>query len=160
LIARSYNIVMPVIVDIAELKKLTGQEVGVSGWFEMSQDRIRQFADTTGDHQWIHVDPDRARAESPYGATIAHGFLTLSLISQMMAQAVQIDERKIGINYGFNRVRFPAPVRAGTRVRGRFTLQAMQEIEGGAQFTWAVTVEAEGTPKPVVVAEWLTRHYR
>jgi acyl dehydratase len=142
------------------MKQLVGQEIGSSDWIEMTQERIDRFADATGDHQWIHVDPARARAQSPYGTTIAHGFLTLSLISSLFASAVRLElGGKMGINYGLNRVRFPAAVPAGARIRGRFTLVAVEEFESGAQFTWGVTVEAEGSPKPCVAAEWITRQY-
>jgi acyl dehydratase len=150
-----------IVHGIDELKTLVGQEAGVSDWVEVSQDRISRFADTTGDHQWIHVDVERARAESPYGTTIAHGFLTLALVSHLMSQAVRVEQRrKMGINYGLNRVRFPAPVPAGARVRGRFHLQKIEPIEGGVQITWNVTVEAEGASKPSLVAEWLVRYYQ
>lgn len=149
-----------VIHSLDELKQLTGQEIGVSDWLEMTQERINQFADATGDHQWIHVDAARAKAESSYGTTIAHGFLSLSLISNLLAGTVRVEiGGKMSINYGLNRVRFPSAVPAGSRVRGRFVLLAVEEFSGGAQFTWGVTVEAEGAPKPSVVAEWITRQY-
>ena len=152
---------MRIVHGIDEQKTLVGQEAGVSDWVEVSQDRISRFADTTGDHQWIHVDVERARAESPYGTTIAHGFLTLALVSHLMSQAVRVEPRgKMGINYGLNRVRFPAPVPSGARVRGRFHLQKIESIEGGVQITWNVTVEAEGASKPSLVAEWLVRYYQ
>jgi acyl dehydratase len=150
-----------VITTIEELKSLVGQEAGVSDWLTVTQELINAFAETSGDHQWIHVDVERARAESPYGTTIAHGFLTLSLLSQLHAQAVQIQAGfSRAINYGLNRVRFPAPVPAGSRIRSHSTLQALEEIDGGWQLTWAVTVEVEGLPKPALVAEWLGRLYR
>jgi acyl dehydratase len=151
---------MLVIHSLDELKQLVGREIGVSDWQEMTQERINQFADATGDHQWIHIDAARAKAESPYGATIAHGFLSLSIISSLLAATVRLEiGGKMGINYGLNRVRFPSAVPAGARVRGRFTLQSIEEFSGGAQFTWGVTVEVEGAPKPSVVAEWITRQY-
>ena len=151
---------MRIIRSLDELKALAGQEVGVSDWMEMSQERIHQFADASGDHQWIHVDAARAQAESPYGGPIAHGFLTLSLMSSLLAATVRLEiGGKMGINYGLNRVRFPSAVPAGARVRGRFVLQKVEEFSGGVQFTWGVTVEAEGAPKPSVVAEWITRQY-
>ena len=149
-----------VIDGVAELKGLVGQEVGVSDWFAVTQERINAFAEVTEDRQWIHCDADRARAESPYGTTIAHGFLTLSLLGHLLEQAVRVDgpfRRKI--NYGLNRVRFPAAVPAGARVRARFTLRAAEDIPDGLQITWAVTVECEGQPKPVMVAESLSRLY-
>jgi acyl dehydratase len=149
-----------VIQSLDELKQLTGQEIGVSDWVEITQERINQFADATGDHQWIHIDAARAQAESSYGTTIAHGFLSLSLISTLLAGTVRLEiGGKMSINYGLNRVRFPSAVPAGSRVRGRFVLVAVEEFSGGAQFIWGVTVEAEGAPKPSVVAEWITRQY-
>ena len=149
-----------VIHSLDELKQLAGQEVGVSDWQVMTQERINQFADATGDHQWIHIDVARAKAESPYGAPIAHGFLSLSIISSLLAATVKLEiGGKMGINYGLNRVRFPSAVAAGSRVRGRFSLVTVEEFNGGAQFTWGVTVEVENAPKPSVVAEWITRQY-
>jgi acyl dehydratase len=149
-----------VIHSLDELKQLTGQEIGVSDWLEMSQERINQFAGATGDHQWIHIDVARAKGESPYGTTIAHGFLSLSLISTLLAGAVRLEiGGKMGINYGLNRVRFPSAVPSGAHVRGRFMILQVEEFSGGAQFTWGVTVEVEGAPKPSVAAEWITRQY-
>jgi acyl dehydratase len=144
----------------SELPALLGQEVGVSDWLTVTQGMIDRFAETTNDRQWIHIDPERARRESPYGATIAHGFLTLSLISQLHHQAVEIEGYSRVINYGLNRVRFPNPVRAGSRIRGRSTLQAITELDDGLQLTWLLTVEVEGQPKPALVAEWLLRLFR
>ena len=118
------------------------------------------LADATGDRQWIHLDVERAKTESPYGTTIAHGFLTLSLLSHLMAQTVKINlPIKMGINYGLNKVRFPAPVPAGARVRARAKLQSLDDLPGGQQLTWGVTVEREGGDKPCCVAEWLVRYY-
>jgi acyl dehydratase len=149
-----------IIESIGELKSLIGQEVGVSDWFEVTQSRINAFAETTGDHQWIHVDPERAKTDSPFGTTIAHGFLTLSLLSPLSVQAVTVSgDFKMGINYGLNRVRFPAPVPSGARLRARFALQSVEDITGGVQITWGVTVEVEGAQKPSLVAEWLVRAY-
>ena len=149
-----------VIDGARELRGLVGQEVGVSDWFPLTQERIDAFAELTLDRQWIHCDPERARAESPYGTTIAHGYLTLSLVSHLLSQAVWVSgplDRVI--NYGLGRVRFPAAVPAGARIRARATLQAAEEVPGGVQVTWAVTVECEGQPKPVMVAECLYRYY-
>jgi acyl dehydratase len=149
-----------VIDGVAELKGLVGQEVGLSDWFPLTQERINAFAEVTEDRQWIHCDADRARAESPYGTTIAHGFLTLSLLGHLLAQAVRVRgpfSRKI--NYGLNRVRFPAAVPAGARIRARCTLRTVEEVPGGLQVAWTVTVECEGQPKPVMVAESLSRLY-
>ena len=146
--------------SLDELKQAAGQEVGSSDWMEMTQSRIDQFADATGDHQWIHQDVARAKTESPYGTTITHGFLTLSLISTLLATTLRLDiGAKMAINYGLNRVRFTAAVPSGTRIRGRFRLEKVEPIEGGAQFLWGVTVEAENSPKPCIVAEWITRQY-
>jgi acyl dehydratase len=149
-----------VIESAEELKALVGQEVGVSDWLAVDQVRINQFAETTEDRQWIHVDVARAQAESPYGQTIAHGFLTLSLMSHLCSMAVQLrGPFRRSINYGLNRVRFPAPVPAGSRIRARVALQALEEISGGVQLTWLVTLEVEGGEKPALVAEWLVRRY-
>jgi acyl dehydratase len=143
-------------LTLPELKEATGQEAGVSDWIEITQDMIDRFADLTGDHQWIHIDPERARTDSPFGTTIAHGFLTLSLISSMTHQAVEIHGPfKMAINYGLNRVRFVSPVPSGSRVRGHFTPQQVSESE----VVWLVTVEREGGEKPVLVAEWVARFY-
>ena len=147
------------IESVAGLKEFVGREVGVSGWVEVSQGRIDGFAEATGDRQWIHTDPERAARESPFGTTIAHGFLTLSLLSELGQTAVAVSGVRMGINYGLNRVRFVSPVPAGSRVRGRFTLAALEEIEGGVQVMWKVTVEREGGDKPCCAAEWLVRYY-
>lgn len=150
-----------ILASIEELKSLTGQELGVSDWLEVTQDMIAQFADLTHDPQWIHTDQDRARAESPFGTTIAHGFLTLSLVSYLTKQAVTVAEKqRMGINYGFNRVRFPAPVKSGARVRARVGVQSVKDLDGGFEIVWDVKVEAEGSSKPSVAAEWITRWYR
>jgi acyl dehydratase len=149
-------------VELASARELggrIGEEIVVSDWLEISQQRIDQFAQAGGDHQWIHVDVERARRESPFGTTIAHGFLTLSLLSKLLADSIRFTSAKMGVNYGLNRVRFTAPVPAGARVRARFVLKALEEVEGGAQMTWNVTVEQEGADKPCMVAEWLTRRY-
>lgn len=150
-----------IIEGIGELRRLVGQDAGVSDWQEVSQQLIDAFASLSGDRQWIHVDPERAKLESPYGTTVAHGFLTLSLISQLQTQIVQIrGEHTRAINYGFNRIRFPAPVPAGARLRLRSTLEAIEEVESGVQLTWGIIVEVEGSSKPAVVAQWLIRLYR
>jgi acyl dehydratase len=147
-----------VIDGIAELKGLVGQEVGVSDWFTVTQELIDSFADVSRDRNWIHLDADRARTESPYGTTVAHGFLTLSLLSHLHSQAVQVRGGfKTAINYGLNRVRFPAPVPSGSRIRSHHTLQAVEELGGAVQLTWADSVEVEGQQKPALVAEWLVR---
>jgi acyl dehydratase len=143
-----------------ELKALVGREAGVSAWFAVTQDLISQFAELTGDTQWIHVNLERARTESPFGNTIAHGFLTLSLMSRLVREAVDLqDDFKMGVNYGFNRLRFPAPVPAGSRIRARVTLNALKESAGHVEIAWGVTIEIENSAKPALVAEWLIRKY-
>jgi acyl dehydratase len=148
-----------VIPSLDEIKRLVGTEVAVSDWFALTQERIREFAEATDDHQWIHVDEARAAAESPFRTTIAHGFLTLSLLPHLLARTIEIRGARMGVNYGLNRVRFTGPVPAGARVRARFVLAACEDVPQGVQTTWTVTVEREGEPKPVLVAEWLTRRY-
>jgi acyl dehydratase len=145
-----------VVNGLEELKTLVGQEVGVSDWVTITQEMINRFADLTGDHQWIHVDVQRAQLETPFGTTIAHGFLTVSLLSQLSRQAVEVHgDFKMRINYGFNRLRFVSPVKAGSRIRGHFTAQKVTNDE----VTWLVTVELEGSEKPALVAEWLGKFY-
>lgn len=146
-------------IDVNDLKTRVGQEIGVSEWLEVTQNRITQFAEATEDRQWIHVDPVRAAAESPFKQTIAHGFLTLSLVSVLLRTAITMTGVKMAINYGSNRVRFVAPVLAGSRVRGRFVLTAVEDTRGGVQATWGITVEREGEQKPALSAEWLVRYY-
>jgi acyl dehydratase len=151
---------MHIINGTAELRTLVGREIGVSDWFVMDQQRIAQFAEATEDRQWIHLDAERAHEESPYHSTIAHGFLTLSLLSEFSRAAIDIrGDFKMRINYGLNRVRFPAPVPAGSRIRGRFTLNAVEDFEGGVQVVWNAMVEVQGGAKPAVAAEWVTRLY-
>jgi acyl dehydratase len=138
------------------LRDRVGQEAWASGWLTVTQEMIDNFAQLTDDHQWIHVDPARAKTESPYKTTIAHGFLTLSLLSRLSRDAIQVQgDFNMRINYGFNRVRFVSPVLAGSRIRGRFTPQKVTENE----VTWSVTVDVEGSDKPALVAEWLGRFY-
>ena len=143
---------------LSELQSLVGEPIGVSDWISVDQSRIQQFADATGDHQWIHIDPERAAA-GPFGATIAHGFLTLSLLPAMGATAFEVRDTRMGVNYGLGKVRFPAPVPAGSRLRGHFKLVKYEPLEGGAQLTVEVTMEREGFDKPVCVAESLARRY-
>ncbi|MGI4718920.1 MAG: MaoC family dehydratase [Janthinobacterium lividum] len=150
---------MPEPVSFDGLPGLVGRELGVSAWFLVDQARIAGFADATEDRQWIHVDPERCARESPFGAPVAHGFLTLSLLPAMLESAVRIDGMRMGLNYGLNKVRFPAPLPVDSRVRGRWTLAALEPVAGGVQLTWAVTVEAEGGAKPVCAAEFLVRAY-
>ena len=145
-------------IDVRTLRDRVGQEVAVSDWTAVTQERIDQFADATGDHQWIHVDQTRVK-QSPFQTTIAHGFLTLSLISMMLRNAVNPTGLRMAINYGLNRVRFVAPVPSGARIRGRFTLAGVEEAGGAIQATWSATIERDGGDKPVCVAEWLVRYY-
>jgi len=143
---------------LADFAPLVGQEIALSDWITVDQHRINLFADATGDHQWIHLDAERA-AKGPFGTTIAHGFLTLSLLPEMSAAAFEVRDTRMGVNYGLNKVRFPAPVPSGSRLRGRFKLLAYEPLEGGAQLTVEVTMEREGSNKPVCVAESLARRY-
>ena len=151
---------MRLIQSLDELKQLVGQEVGLSDWLEITQQRINQFADATGDHQWIHVDAARAEAESPFKTTIAHGFLTLSLVSSLLRSAIKVAGLRMALNYGLNRVRFVSPVPTGSRLRGRFTIGSVKEVEDAVQVIWQITVEREGGEKPALVAEWLVRYYK
>jgi acyl dehydratase len=145
-----------IINGLAELRSLTGQEIGVSDWTRVTQEMINRFADVTGDHQWIHVDVERASRETPFGSTIAHGFLTVSLLAELSRQTIEVrGDYKMRINYGFNKLRFVSPVPAGARIRARFTPQEVTD----SQVTWLVTVEVEGRDKPALVAEWLGRYY-
>jgi acyl dehydratase len=144
--------------DVESLKRRVGEEIGVSAWHEISQAMIDRFADVTSDHQFIHVDPARAAAEAPFGGTVAHGFLTLSLLSPMAREALPpIEGQVMGVNYGFERVRFVAPVRSGARVRGRFRLTEVKERSAGEiALHHHVTVEIEGNGKPALAADWIT----
>jgi len=146
-------------IGLRDLESKVGQEVGVSPWVEILQERIDLFAKATGDFQWIHVDPERAK-QSPFGGTIAHGFLTLSMLPKLSESTFEFSDRKMGVNYGLNKVRFTAPVPAGAKIRGRFVLAKYEKIEGnGVQTTWSVSIEREGSDKPVCVAESIGRHY-
>lgn len=147
------------IATLEEMKTLVGQEVAVSDWIEITQERVNQFAVATNDHQWIHVDVERAKRESPFGGTIAHGFLTLSLVPAMLENALHMVDMKMGLNYGLNKVRFPGPVPVGSRLRARMAIQSIEDIEGGAQVEWGVVIEREGQGKPVCVAEFVMRRY-
>ncbi|HWZ46304.1 MAG TPA: MaoC family dehydratase [Candidatus Saccharimonadales bacterium] len=152
----------PLTIDSLDaLKDHVGRPIATTDWMPVTQQRIQQFAETTGDHQWIHVDPERARRESPFKSTIAHGFLTLSLLPQMMPQVMQIKNGvRMGVNYGINRLRFVSPVLAGMKIRGQFTLQSVKELPEGIEAVFAVTVEGEGVTKPCCVVEWVVRYYR
>lgn len=143
---------------LLSLRDLVGQELATSDWLVVDQQRIDQFAQATGDHQWIHVDPARAAA-GPFGTTIAHGFLTLSLLPALGESALAIDDVRMGVNYGLNKVRFIAPLPCGSRVRGHFKLLGFEAIKGGAQLTMQVTLEREGGAKPVCVAESVSQRF-
>jgi acyl dehydratase len=147
------------IPSLASLKELVGQEVALSDWVVVSQERINQFADATNDHQWIHIDPDRARSETPFGGTIAHGFLTLSLLPMLMESVIHVGGVGMSLNYGVNKVRFPAPLRSGSRVRARIKLQSVEDLADCSQIVWLVAMECEGSEKPVCVAETVVRLY-
>jgi acyl dehydratase len=152
---------MPLVLkSLHTLKDYVGREIATTDWLPVTQERIDQFAEATGDLQWIHVDPVRARRESPYGATIAHGFLTISLMSHLVKEAIQLpgDVRQT-INYGLNRVRFPAPVRAGEKIRARVRLQACKELPDSVEVVFDITVEVAGAEKPCCVAEWILRYF-
>ncbi len=146
-------------IKLRDLESQVGKEVGVSPWVEITQARIDEFARATEDFQWIHVDPKRAK-DSPFGGTIAHGFLTLSMLPKLSESTFEFADRKMGVNYGLNKVRFTSPVPAGSKIRARFVLAKFEKIEGnGVQTTWSVKFEREGGDKPVCVAESIGRHY-
>jgi acyl dehydratase len=149
-----------VVENLGALKAFPGREIATTDWFEVTQDRIQQFAEATEDHQWIHLDADRAQQESPYGSTIAHGFLTLSLLSHLLREALHIRTGvRMAVNYGLNTVRFPAPVRAGSKIRARFTLQEQEVVGDAHQVVFLVVVEDQSQGKPCCVAEWVVRYY-
>jgi acyl dehydratase len=150
---------MTTTTTMAELPGLVGTELGTSDWHQVTQEHVNQFADATGDHQWIHVDVERAKKESPFGGPIAHGYLTLSLVVPLVAQVLTVTDVAMGVNYGLNKVRFPAPVPVGSKVRASVTLKDVEQVTGGLQLTLVVTVEREGGDKPVCIAEWVFRHY-
>ena len=141
-----------------ELEAAVGQRLGESEWLTIDQDRINMFADATGDHQWIHVDPEKAK-EGPFGATIAHGYLTLSLVNMFLPQIVDVQGISMGVNYGGERLRFPAPVKVGSRVRGVGELVAVENVKGGVQATIRVTVEIENSDRPACVVDTISRYY-
>jgi acyl dehydratase len=146
---------------LLSITEFVGREIGVTDWLLMTQERIDRFAETTEDRQWIHIDRDRAQKESPYGTTIAHGFLTLSLLSHFMKQAIQFRSGvRVAINYGLNRVRFPAPVPAGSKIRARIALLSAKQLPDGLEANFSVAVEAENSDKPCCVAEWVIRYYQ
>jgi acyl dehydratase len=145
-------------LKIRDLERRVGEEIAVSPWVDMPQERIDLFAKATEDFQWIHVDRERAK-RSEFGTTIAHGYLTLSMLPKLIESTFEFSDRKMGVNYGLNKVRFTAPVPAGAKIRGRFTLAKYEKLDGGVQTTWSVTVEREGGDKPAMVAETISRHY-
>lgn len=149
---------MRTFATLEDLRGVVGQQVGVSEWLSIDQDRVALFADATEDHQWIHLDVERARA-GPFGQTIAHGYLTLALVVPLMQRTFTVEGVRMAVNYGLNRVRFPAPVPVGSRIRARVSLTAVEDVAGGVQATWNVVVECEGSEKPVCVAESLSRLY-
>ena len=146
--------------DFDTLRSTIGQEIAVSEWIAITQERIDRFAEATEDRQWIHIDPARAATDSPFKSTIAHGFLTLSLVSILIRRTISFDRYKMAINYGLNRVRFITPVPAGSRVRARFAPLAAENTGSGIQVTWNITFERDGGDKPCCVAEWVVRYYR
>jgi acyl dehydratase len=161
-VGESQEKLMPpvVIKNPQALKEFGSGEIGVTEWFPVTQERIEQFAEATEDRQWIHLDRARARKESPYGDTIAHGFLTLSLLSHLMKEAIQVQGGvRLAVNYGLNRVRFPAAVRADSRIRARIGLLELKELSDAVEATYSVNIENEGSAKPVCVAEWIVRYY-
>lgn len=147
-------------ISVAELQAMVGQEIVKSEWIAVTQQLIHAFADVTGDRQWIHLDAERAKRESAYGTTIAHGFLTLSLLSQMFQSAIRITDARSTINYGLNRVRFPSAVPANSRIRGSFTVQSFKQLPEAAEVTFLAVIECENAEKPCCVAEWILRYYR
>ena len=151
---------MTTTTTMAELPELVGQDLGSSDWHEVTQEAVNLFAEATGDHQWIHVDVERAKKESPFGGPIAHGYLTLSLLVPLLAQVLVVTDTAMGVNYGLNKLRFPSPVPVGSKVRATASLKQVEEVAGGLQLTLAVTVEREGGDKPVCIAEPVYRYYR
>jgi acyl dehydratase len=145
-------------LSVTQLRERVGEEVGVSPWLEIDQARIDRFAEAIDDPQWIHVDPERAKS-GPFGTTIAHGFLSLSLLSHLIESTFSFDDRKMGVNYGLNRVRFTAPLPVDSRVRAHFVLGSWERTDDMIQTVWNVTLECEGSDKPVLVAEWIGRSY-
>ena len=150
---------MSTTTTMAELPGLVGTELGTSEWYEVTQEHVNLFADATGDHQWIHVDPERATRESPFGGPIAHGYLTLSLLVPLFGGVLRVTDTVMGVNYGLNKVRFPSPVPVGSKVRLTATLKNIEDIAGGKQLTFSCVIEREGGDKPVCIAEPVFRYY-
>lgn len=146
-------------IAFSDIKSLVGQELGASDWHLVTQKDVNTFADVTHDHQWIHIDAERAAKESPYKTTIAHGYMTLSLVPYLMAQVWRVKGVKMGVNYGLNKLRFPSPVAVGKKVRAKAKLLSVEDVKGGAQVAVEVTIEVEGGEKPAAVAETLSRYY-
>ncbi|MBW0117337.1 MaoC family dehydratase [Pseudonocardia abyssalis] len=149
---------MRVFDGVDDLRAATGTQLGVGEWVTIEQGQIDTFADATDDHQWIHIDAEKAK-DGPFGTTIAHGFLTLSLLSSLVAKVFAVENTKMGVNYGLNKVRFTSPVPVGSKVRANVELSDVSDVTGGVQITTKVTVEIEGSERPALVAEWLTRRY-
>ena len=150
---------MSTTATIGELPSLKGTDLGTSQWIEVTQDRVNTFADATDDHQWIHVDVERAKKESPFGGPIAHGYLTLSLLIPLWSQVLTVTDATMGVNYGLNKVRFPSPVPVGSKIRLRAALTDVEEVKGGLQLTVSAVIEREGDDKPACVAEPVFRFY-
>ena len=152
---------MPTAVSttLEDLRESVGREIACTDWVLLAQEKIDAFAEATGDRQWIHVDRERAQRESLYGTTVAHGFLTLSLLSRFLAEGIHVRGAGMAVNYGLNRVRFPAPVPAGSKIRARFALASLKDFAGGVEAVYSVSIEAQHTEKPVCVAEWVIRYY-
>ena len=149
-----------VLEDVRALKEFVGREIGVTGWLSLTQKRIEQFAEATEDRQWIHLDRERASRESPYGTTIAHGFLSLSLVSYFVREAIEIRGGvRMAVNYGLNRVRFPSPVRSDSKIRARIAVLTLKQLSDAVEVTFNVTIESENSDKPCCVAEWVVRYY-
>jgi len=151
---------MPLVTTLEELRALAGREIAVTEWLEITQERIDRFADATEDHQWIHIDRERAQRDSPYGTTIAHGFLTLSLIPKFLQNSIHVTDLRMAINYGLNRVRFPSAVLAGSRIRARIVLQSMRDVGDSTEAVYSITIESQRAEKPCCVAEMLARYYK
>jgi acyl dehydratase len=153
------DLCMTTTTTMADVPGLVGSDLGSSDWHEVTQEHVDQFAEATGDHQWIHVDVERAKAESPFGGPIAHGYLTLSLLAPLSAQVLRVTDAVMGVNYGLNKVRFPSPVPVGSKVRLSASLTSVEEVAGGLQLTLAAVIEREGGEKPVCIAEPVYRYY-
>jgi acyl dehydratase len=150
---------MSTVIDITDLPSKVGEHIGYSGWHPVTQEQVNLFADATGDHQWIHVDPERAKS-GPFGGPIAHGYLTLSLIPALLPEVLAVSGITMGVNYGTNKVRFPSPIPVGSELRLGLTLAAVEEVQGGVQVTLDVVLEVKDAPKPSCAAQVVFRYYR